>query len=292
MEYLRDTPTARQGVAPMVHTSPIAYRHQSTSPRRRMMGPRDMRGSESLDDSPGDSPSARNGSPSPVRRGPREECASGDMCLDEGGAPPRSISSNALSKRARPEVEPSPRPSPAKKMASRLSTEASLSASMRAAGRDLFAAPSEAAENRPSRRVVSSASVRAVRASSPPRHGEQPDVFSSPQVSAPVEPAVPAVDATFLDDEPMVDVSSCGFPGPQFVQQALDMREATQAPVQPFDLLRKHVDDMRLKLSRELANANKENERIVSPTALTRSPQTRNVFVGDFAYLNSATILD
>lgn len=36
---------------------------------------------------------------------------------------------------------------------------------------------------------------------------------------------------------------------------------------------------MRLKLARELANANKENERIVSPTALTRSPQTRNVFV-------------
>lgn len=35
---------------------------------------------------------------------------------------------------------------------------------------------------------------------------------------------------------------------------------------------------MRLKLSREVAN-DKENDHFVSPTALTRSPQTRNVFV-------------
>lgn len=51
---------------------------------------------------------------------------------------------------------------------------------------------------------------------------------------------------------------------------------------------------MRLKLARELANANKENERILSPTALTRSPQTRNVFVRDLeAYIHGslATVL-
>ncbi|GAA5878601.1 hypothetical protein JCM3774_004078 [Rhodotorula dairenensis] len=262
MVDMHDTPMARERPEPMVQTSPMAYRHQSASPRRRMMGPRDMRGAESVDEAASDPSSARDCSPSPVRRGPRQELASGEMCLDEREAPPRSASSNALSKRARPAVEPSPRPSPAKKMASRLPTDAAFSASTRAIGRDIFAGPSESADIRSSRRVVSGASVRTVRASSPPRHGEQPDVFSAPQKSAPSGPVPATGIATFPDDEPMAD---------------------------PFDLLRKHVDDMRLKLSRELANANKENERIVSPTALTRSPQTRNVFG---KAIPSANVLD
>lgn len=54
------------------------------------------------------------------------------------------------------------------------------------------------------------------------------------------------------------------------------VRQVTQPP---FERLHRHIDDMRLKLARQLVSANKENDCIVSPTALTRSPQTRNVFV-------------
>ncbi|TKA57036.1 hypothetical protein B0A53_00992 [Rhodotorula sp. CCFEE 5036] len=230
-----ETPTARQQATAMLHTSPMAYRPQPISPHRRMMGPREMRGAESADESPQHLPLARNGSPSPIRRGPRQESEFDQMHFEPADEPPRSGSSNALSKRARPKVEPSPRPSPAKKMASRLSTDAALSADVRAAGRELFAAPSGPAEVRTSQRI--------------------PDVFSPPRGSSTNGLAPSAAAAKFEEDEPMLDVAT-----------------------HPFDQLRKHVDDMRLKLARELTTANKENERIVSPTALTRSPQTRNVF--------------
>lgn len=196
-----ETPTARPQTTAMLHTSPMAYRPQPISPHRRMMGPREMRGSESADELPQHLPLARNGSPSPVRRGPRQESEFDQMHFEPTEEPPRSASSNALSKRARPMVEPSPRPSPAKKMASRLPTDAALSADVRAAGRELFAAPSGPAEARTSQRIVSGASTRTVRAISPPRHSEQPDVFSPPRCSA-------TSAAKFEEDEPMLDVRS------------------------------------------------------------------------------------
>jgi hypothetical protein len=71
----------------------------------------------------------------------------------------------------------------------------------------------------------------------------------------------------------------------------LTLPVAMQVATHPFDQLRKHVDDMRLKLARELTTANKENERIVSPTALTRSPQTRNVFVSSISRVVLSTPL-
>lgn len=194
-----ETPTAQQQTTAMLHTSPIAYRPQPVSPHRRMMGPREMRG----DESPQHLPLARSGSPSPIRRGPRQESDAEQMYYEPTEEPPRSGSSNALSKRARPMVEPSPRPSPAKKMASRLPTDAALSAEARAAGRELFAVPSGPAEARPSQRIVSGASTRTVRAMSPPRHSEQPDVFSPPRGST---TSGPAAAAKFEEDEQMLDV--------------------------------------------------------------------------------------
>lgn len=196
-----ETPTARPQATELPHTSPMAYRPQRISPHRRMMGPREMRGSESADESPQPLPLARNGSPSPIRRGPRQESEFDQMHFEPTEEPPRSGSSNALAKRARPKVEPSPRPSPAKKMASRLPTDTALSADVRAAGRELFTAPSGPAEARPSQRVVSGASTRTVRAISPPRHSEQPDVFSPPRSSG-------TGAAKFEEDEPMLDVHS------------------------------------------------------------------------------------
>jgi hypothetical protein len=205
-----ETPTARQQATAMLHTSPMAYRPQPISPHRRMMGPREMRGAESADESPQHLPLARNGSPSPIRRGPRQESEFDQMHFEPADEPPRSGSSNALSKRARPKVEPSPRPSPAKKMASRLSTDAALSADVRAAGRELFAAPSGPAEVRTSQRIVSGASTRTVRAISPPCHSEQPDVFSPPRGSSTNGLAPSAAAAKFEEDEPMLDVRSGG----------------------------------------------------------------------------------
>ncbi|GAA5979263.1 hypothetical protein JCM10908_002860 [Rhodotorula pacifica] len=245
------TPTKEEQSNHLHHDLSPVSRPRSDTPRRRMMGPRDMRGSVEVEESPAQLPFAR-ASPSPVRRGPRQELELGDVSMEavEEALRP-STSSNALSKRARSAVEPSPRPTSAKKMATRVPADAALANDARVAGRDLFISSSAPTDPRPSRRIVSGASVKTIRTISPPRPSEQPDVFS------------PARDTTMSDQTGAPDAT----------REAADDSHS-----QTFEELRKHVDDMRLKLSRELANANKENERIVSPTALTRSPQTRNVF--------------
>lgn len=44
-----------------------------------------------------------------------------------------------------------------------------------------------------------------------------------------------------------------------------------------MDQIRQHVASLRQKLSVQLSS--KENERIISPPSLSRSPHTRNVYV-------------
>ncbi|GAA5821205.1 hypothetical protein JCM3770_005251 [Rhodotorula araucariae] len=250
------------------NTSPMVYRAPPRSAsRRRMIGPRDMRAPDVTDDVEGSSPAqhlpfAREHSPAPLRQPHTSNTstiayesspASSDVCNLSFESQPGSAP-----KRPRPPVEASPRPTPAKKIASLAGSSAGprapaplqpdLLGSARKASGSLLQrrVPSGSSVlNRPrpmSRRVASGAST--IRGpATPPRDVDSPDVFSSPAAFA-----------------------------------AADTREVTMSDVdqQPFNLLRKHIDDMRNTL-REAAQ-DKENERFVSPTTLTRSPPTRNVF--------------
>ncbi|GAA5912911.1 hypothetical protein JCM6882_009511 [Rhodosporidiobolus microsporus] len=262
------------------NTSPMAYRPQVGSTRRRMIGPRNMREpSEGADSSvsvssPAHLPFAREHSPTPLRL-PHSSNGStatyqsspgySDVALvDENGSQPGS------SKRTRPPVEMSPRPTPAKKVASLAGAAPRQPSTLQQpplfpAGRNASGAsigpgaekriPSSSSIGRihiRSRRVTSGATIRGP--PSPPKAAEQPDVFSSP-AATPVKgerKPVPVQDAE-LEDDPM---------------------DTDDLP--PIQRLKNHVDYLRLRLSREVAN--KENGRIGSPTALSRSPHTRNVF--------------
>lgn len=60
----------------------------------------------------------------------------------------------------------------------------------------------------------------------------------------------------------------------------VDMRDVDQEldSTHPIELLRNHIRDLKTKMAFELP-AGKENDRILSPSGLTRSPHTRNVSV-------------
>ncbi|GJN87906.1 hypothetical protein Rhopal_000861-T1 [Rhodotorula paludigena] len=159
-------------------------------------------------------------------------------------------------KRTRPPVEASPRPTPAKKMASLSSARAGprepppgqpdLGEPRRRVSGERRIPSAASAQLRPRQYRTASGASTVRGPATPPREPAQPDVFSSPAAVAAVEP-----------------------------EQDVTMHDPDETP---FARLREHMDDMRLKLAREVALHNKENESLVSPTALTRSPQTRNVF--------------
>lgn len=54
-------------------------------------------------------------------------------------------------------------------------------------------------------------------------------------------------------------------------------RRQMQDEAPPIDKLKRHIAELRSKMSFDLSN--KENERILSPSGLARSPHTRNVSV-------------
>ncbi|GAA6004106.1 uncharacterized protein JCM10292_005886 [Rhodotorula paludigena] len=267
---LADSPWRASQEVEAPGTSPIAYRSSGASPRRRMIGPRDMRASpvtRSVDDPGNSSPSrlpfAREESPAPRRR-PHTSNTSiatsfisparstlGDASFDS-----RTSTGSAAAKRARPPVEASPRPTPAKKVASLSGTRAGprehppsqpdLGELRRRISGERRIPSAASAQLRPRQYRTASGASTVRGPATPPREPTQPDVFSSPAAVAAVGP-----------------------------EQDVTMHDAEQTP---FAQLREHMDDMRLKLAREVALHNKENESLVSPTALTRSPQTRNVF--------------
>ncbi|GAA5903850.1 hypothetical protein JCM5296_005571 [Sporobolomyces johnsonii] len=247
-------------------TSPIAYRPPSSQTRRRMIGPRDMRPPPSAGEpaaaSPLHLPFAMQHSPSPQRRAQTSTStatyqSSPSHSETDGvreNTPPSS--SSVVSKRPRPPVEASPRPTPAKKVASladagsaprapsSLGQPQSTSSRVPSGSLAQRRIPSGAHIKIRSRRVTSAAST--IRGPpTPPKKEEVADVFSSP-AEQPAKRGELDVDMGEPDD------------------------------ISPFRQLRTHIDELRLKLAREVAN--KENERIVSPTSISRSPHTRNVF--------------
>ncbi|GAA5850949.1 hypothetical protein JCM8547_009139 [Rhodosporidiobolus lusitaniae] len=265
-------------------TSPMAYRPSASSSRRRMIGPRDMRSPGSIVEhsSPSHLPFAREHSPTPQRRPHTSDTSTAtyqsspalsDCPAVDGDSQPGS------SKRARPPVEMSPRPTPAKKVAALGELNAAprqpsslrqqpfpptagasrrTSGSLGGEGKRIPSSSSIGRIHIRSRRVTSGATIRGP--PSPPKPVDVEDVFSSPK--GPVTPL--KVERKRV---------------PQDKEEDVEMEEADDLPL--FERLRKHVDYLRLKLSREVAN--KENGRIASPTALSRSPHTRNVFAKTLA---------
>ncbi|GAA5936884.1 uncharacterized protein JCM15063_000090 [Sporobolomyces koalae] len=268
-----DWPQAFELEAPA--TSPMAYRPQASgSTRRRMIGPREMRSTASLlgsegggrldlFDSPQPLPFAMQDSPSPRRQSIPAPSAlptstvTGDFApTSPVSAPSREESpslSNSTSKRSRPIVEASPRPTPRKKVAaigegtpgprapSALS-QTLFPASRVSSGSKEKRIPSGSQIKIRSRRVTSNSST--IRGPpTPPKKESVPDVFSDPAE----EFEVVKPDITMVEDQ-----------------------------TSPFAQLKSHVNELRLKIAREVAN--KENSRITSPTSLSRSPHTRNVF--------------
>ncbi|GAA5916028.1 hypothetical protein JCM8208_007492 [Rhodotorula glutinis] len=274
MDAIFDSPRRPRLDLDAPDTSPMTYRvPERSSSRRRMIGPRDMRSPAAVRSLEGSSPAhlpfARERSPTPLRHPHVSDQSTAAYRsspsyseIDDVSFESQASSTSAASKRPRPLVEASPRPTPAKKVASL----AGSSAGPRAPAPlqpDLFGSARKSSSGsllqqrlvpssssilnraRPtSRRVASGAST--VRGpATPPRDVDSPDVFSSP---------APPTTASLLEDAAMTELDQ-----------------------QPFYRLRKHVDDMRLKLAREVAD-DKENDHFISPTALTRSPPTRNVF--------------
>ncbi|BGP22351.1 hypothetical protein JCM10295v2_001230 [Rhodotorula toruloides] len=284
MDALFDAPRSNMRELEAPTTSPMAYRPPVVgSTRRRMIGPRDMRTPSMLDKnvgsaSPSHLPFAREHSPTPQRRPHTSNSSNATFQSSQSYAnlvdrsfESQASSTGATSKRPRPPVEASPRPTPAKKVASL----ADLGMGPRAPDGEStrnFSVPRKPSNSTLERRIPSSSSVQikmrgqrvtsgasTIRApATPPKDAVQPDVFSSP--------------AALVAEKQ---------------RQAVEDVQMEETHADPFARLRKHVDDMRLKISRELTTANKENERIVSPTALTRSPQTRNVFGKSFGSENS-----
>lgn len=58
----------------------------------------------------------------------------------------------------------------------------------------------------------------------------------------------------------------------------------------PVEKLRRHVQDLRSKLSIDLSS--KENDRIASPSRISRSPHTRNVSVNSHLFSDRTSIAD
>lgn len=169
-----------------IGTSPIGYRQPTSSPRRRMIGPRDMRAGQ---DSPEAHPFARNHTPpAPSRLPPTAEkppsLATGD-----------SETSLVYAKRPRAPAEPSPRPTPAKKMAAQHLSRMPGSLEHRGT-QQLFPDRASHTTTAASHRAPSAASSRTAREMTPPRHAPEPDVFSPAfaSVTAPelVAPSLPA----------------------------------------------------------------------------------------------------
>ncbi|GAA5852628.1 hypothetical protein JCM3766R1_000064 [Sporobolomyces carnicolor] len=285
-------------------TSPIAYRPSAAaavgSTRRRMIGPREMRSASSLLASGGgcDRPNdaaygARPASPSPQRRSftAHASLPSTAGAVTDESSPARppsplataardgalkesaSLSSSTNSKRARSLAEPSPRPTPRKKIAAIGGGESAIIGGPRAPSalsQPLFTAvaprtssgsggqriPSGSAHMskiRTSRRVASNSST--IRGPpTPPRKESIADVFSDPvtanDLGARDETSPPIPDVHMAQDEPT-----------------------------PFSRLRTHINELRVKLAREAANKENNSARaIASPSSLSRSPHTRNVF--------------
>ncbi|GAA5826318.1 hypothetical protein JCM11251_007252 [Rhodosporidiobolus azoricus] len=257
-------------------TSPMGYRPQVGSTRRRMIGPRDMRQpvgdgeSSAAHSSPAHLPFAREHSPTPLHH----PHISGGSTVTYQSSPAHSkvalvdenSSQPSSSKRTRPLVEMSPRPTPAKKVASVGGAAPRQPSTLQQpplfpAGRRSSCAsvaeqriPSSSSIGRihmRSRRVTSGATIRGP--PSPPKAAEQADVFSSPGTPAKVE----RKPAPIADDDP----------------NDMEVDPDIQPPIQR---LKEHIDWLRLRLAREVAN--KENGQVASPTALSRSPHTRNVF--------------
>ncbi|GAA5901851.1 uncharacterized protein JCM6883_000416 [Sporobolomyces salmoneus] len=282
-----DWPRLQEIEAPV--TSPMAYRPPALgSTRRRMIGPREMRSASSLlgggkgatqiTESPHALPFAGPASPSPQRRSftahPAMPSTNDELstALDSPPVNPvleesPSLSSSINSKRSRPLVEASPRPTPRKKVAA-LDEATTGPRGPSALSQPLFPAnriPSASKEKRiPSgshskmrtRRITSNSST--IRGPpTPPKKESIPDVFSDPAEELPLaEDPTPGPDVHMVEDE-----------------------------TTPFGRLRTHINDLRVKLAREAAN--KENTRVASPSSLSRSPHTRNVFaksiVGELA---------
>ncbi|GAA6009896.1 hypothetical protein JCM11491_000856 [Sporobolomyces phaffii] len=270
-----DWPQAVEIDAPA--TSPMAYRPPALgSTRRRMIGPREMRSASSLlggtSSRPLDSsytlPFASMESPSPQRRSFTAHPSIPSSTMEEPTSAPQSpvlplrsespsLSSSINSKRSRPLVEASPRPTPRKKVAA-IGEDSTGPRAPSSLSQPLFPAnrigsgskekriPSGSHIKIRSRRVTSNSST--IRGPpTPPRKEIVPDVFSDPAEELDLDEDDARPDVHMVDDE-----------------------------TTPFGRLRSHINELRLKLVREAAN--KENSRIASPSSLSRSPHTRNVF--------------
>lgn len=309
MDASFDTPWSGMRELEAPTTSPIAYRPPVVgSTRRRMIGPRDMRTPSMLHESvgrpsPSHLPFAREHSPTPQRRPHTSNSSLATFQSSPSYADvvdhsfeSQTSSVGAATKRPRPPVEASPRPTPAKKVAA----FAEVGMGPRAPGGEgvrNLSDPRRPSNSTLERRIPSSSSaqikIRSRRVTSgastirapatPPKDVVQPDVFSSPAAIVAEKQRQAVEDVQMEEVRPLL----------WFALRFHRLTIGWQAHPDPFERLRKHVDDMRLKISRELTTANKENERIVSPTALTRSPQTRNVFVRSlllFACMHQQTL--
>ncbi|GAA5964476.1 hypothetical protein JCM3765_006294 [Sporobolomyces pararoseus] len=268
-----DWPQALEIEAPA--TSPMAYRPPPAlgSTRRRMIGPREMRSASSLlGNRPLETshhlPFAGPASPSPQRRSFTAHPSIPSTSEEVSPAPQSpvlslreespSLSSSINSKRSRPLVEASPRPTPRKKVAA-IGEPSNGPRAPSALSQPLFPSnrvssaskekriPSGSHIKIRSRRVTSNSST--IRGPpTPPKKESVPDVFSDPAEDLSLdEETISRPDVRMIEDE-----------------------------TTPFGRLRSHINDLRVKLAREAAN--KENSRVASPSSLSRSPHTRNVF--------------
>lgn len=278
----------------------MAYRPPALgSTRRRMIGPREMRSASSLlgggSSRPLESsytlPFASMESPSPQRRSFTAHPSIPSSTMEEPTSAPQSpvlplrsespsLSSSINSKRSRPLVEASPRPTPRKKVAA-IGEDSTGPRAPSSLSQPLFPAnrigsgskekriPSGSHIKIRSRRVTSNSST--IRGPpTPPRKEIVPDVFSDPaeELDLGEDDARP--------DVHMVDVGRNLLRAAE-IEPPTDTITFVQDETTPFGRLRSHINELRLKLVREAAN--KENSRIASPSSLSRSPHTRNVFV-------------
>lgn len=194
---------------------------------------------------------------------PRGEIATGSASKrpleDSTRATPAKKTATPLAAAAFPNDSVSPGERYAVRSTSPTRTRRIVSGTLSAGGSKKGPLLASMAKNRD--RVVSAAST--IRGYSPPRprpnKAEEMDVF---------------------DDAPEVEE---GQNHALVVESSMQTREATpevdmRDVDHPIELLRNHIRDLKTKMAFELP-AGKENDRILSPSGLTRSPHTRNVSV-------------
>ncbi|KAL8280116.1 hypothetical protein RQP46_007446 [Phenoliferia psychrophenolica] len=222
------------------------------------------------DSSPGAIPFARSNSPSPI---PFSHPSPSPVKISLPTPPPREPSASPPGVKRALAPEASPRASPAKKVAAlsaygaprRPGPETALTARIPSSGGRRSVSGGSAATGRRKGRVASGGSVATIRGRAP-----------SPAL---VNHSSPVRKRDVFDEEGM-DVDNG-------VSTDLPYTAPPPPPkttADPFEKVREHVLDLRLKLSRQISTAalrTKENAAPGSPatTGLSRSPHTRNVFL-------------